>query len=292
MARSMTRREFIRRSALTSTVLLGVPLVTTCRNAGGDDTLALAQDRGFIRVGFADEVPYGFVSDSGQLTGEAPEVAREVMRRLGVPQLDGVPTGFGSLISDLNDRHFDLIAAGMFITPDRCEQVIFSDPDYCVRQAFLVAEGNPMGISRYEDIAANPDIALGVVTGGVEVTQAEEAGVPPGQVARFDNAAGLLDAVQAGRIDVAALTTISLGSLAQTADFAGVEVTEGFAYREQVGCGAFGFRREDTRFRDEFNRILNQMKDDGELTRFVEPFGFAEAARAAQGLTAEELCAG
>lgn len=87
----------------------------------------------------------------------------------------------------------------------------------------------------------------------MEVTQAEESGVSVEQVARFDTPADLLDAIQAGRIDAAALTTISLGRLAQTADFTGVEVTEGFAYRDQLGCGAFAFRPQDTHFRGEFN---------------------------------------
>lgn len=292
MTRSMTRREFIRCSALAGGIFLGAPLLANCRSLSGEDTLGLAQQRGFIRVGFADEAPYGFVSDSGRLTGEAPEVARAVMTRLGVPQLDGVMTSFGSLITDLQDRRFDLIAAGMFITADRCEQVIFSDPDYCVRQAFLVVEGNPFGIARYEDIAADPDIELGVVTGTVEVTQAEESGVPLDQVNRFDLPLDMLRALQEGRLDAAALTTISLGNLAQSADFTGVEVTEGFAYQDQLGCGAFGFREEDIRFRNEFNRILNQLKDSGELTRLVEPFGFAEAAEAAAGLTSDELCSG
>lgn len=292
MTRSMTRREFIRCSALAGGIFLGAPLLASCRSLSGEDTLALAQQQGFIRVGFAEEAPYGFVSDSGQLTGEAPEVARAVMSRLGVPQLDGVMTSFGSLITDLQDRRFDLIAAGMFITPDRCEQVIFSDPDYCVQQAFLVVEGNPFGIARYEDIAGNPDIELGVVTGTVEVIQAEESGVPLDQVNRFDLPLDMLRAIQKGLIDAAALTTISLGNLAQTAEFTGVEVTESFAYKDQLGCGAFGFREEDTRFRNEFNRILNQLKDSGELARLIEPFGFAEAAEAAAGLTSDELCSG
>lgn len=33
------------------------------------------------------------------------------------------------------------------------------------------------------------------------------------------------------------------------------------------------------------------MKDDDEIRLLVEPFSFAEAAQAAQGLTAEDLCA-
>ncbi|MEX1272146.1 MAG: ectoine/hydroxyectoine ABC transporter substrate-binding protein EhuB [Acidimicrobiia bacterium] len=285
-----SRREFLRGCLLASGTLLVAPVVSACREPDASDTLAMARAQGFIKIGFADEAPYGYVTESGGLTGQAPEVARAVMERLGVPEVDGVLTPFGSLISDLEDRRFDLIAAGMFITPDRCQQVLFSDPDYCVEQAFLVIEGNPYGVSRYESISDLSDVRLGVVTGTVEVDQARDSGVSANQVTRFDNPADLLVAVQERRIDVAALTTISLANLAQTADMGGVEVTESFAHGDELGCGAFGFRPADQAFRDEFNRVLRQMRDDGDLTGIVDPFGFADASDASEGVSAEELC--
>jgi len=33
------------------------------------------KERGFVRVGFANEAPFGYATASGKLTGEAPEVA-------------------------------------------------------------------------------------------------------------------------------------------------------------------------------------------------------------------------
>jgi len=290
-AHRVSRREFIKVSVLASGGLVVSPLLAACAQATNlEGTLGRARGQGFIRVGFANEAPYGYVDESGELTGAAPEVAREVMRRLGVPELDGVSTPFGSLIPGLQDGRFDLIAAGMFIIPERCQQILFSDPDYCVQQAFLVEEGNPLAIHHYEDLAANPKAKLGVLTGAVEATQAAESGIPPGDIRRFDNPTDLLDALKAGRIDAAALTTISLANLAAQADFDGVEVTESFTHRDEPGCGAFGFHQEDSAFRDEFNRVLAKMKEEGEVARLVDPFGFTDAAQAAHGLTAEELC--
>lgn len=288
----LSRREFLSLSLLTSASVVLSPLLAACATVAAEGTLGRARSQGFIRVGFANEAPYGYVDRSGMLTGAAPEVAREVMRRLGVPQLDGISTPFGSLLSGLQQGRFDLIAAGMFITPERCQQILFADPDYCVRQAFLVAEGNPYGIRRYEDIAAQPELRLGVLTGAVEATQATDSGIPPGQVRRFDSPDDLLRAVGAGLIDAAALTTISLANLAAQTNFHGVELTESFVHQGQRGCGAFGFRKDDVAFRDQFNQVLTRMKQQGEVIRIVEPFGFAEAAQAAQDLTADELCIG
>lgn len=45
---------------------------------GAPDTLETARQQGFIRVGFfANEAPYGYADESGNLTGETAEVARK-----------------------------------------------------------------------------------------------------------------------------------------------------------------------------------------------------------------------
>lgn len=51
---------------------------------GAPDTLKTARQQGFIRVGFfANEAPYGYADESGNLTGETAEVARKVLKAMG-----------------------------------------------------------------------------------------------------------------------------------------------------------------------------------------------------------------
>ncbi len=51
---------------------------------GAPDTLETASQQGFIRVGFfANEAPYGYADESGNLTGETAEVARKVLKAMG-----------------------------------------------------------------------------------------------------------------------------------------------------------------------------------------------------------------
>jgi hypothetical protein len=157
---SLSRRDFLRRSATLGAVAIGGPTLLTACPGEEEDTLARARDQGFIRVGFANEAPYGFADEAGNLTGQAPEVARVVLRELGIEDMDGVVTEFGSLIPGLQARRFDLIAAGMFLTPERCEQILFSDPDYCAPQGLLVESGNPLDVHDYDDVAANPDVTI------------------------------------------------------------------------------------------------------------------------------------
>jgi polar amino acid transport system substrate-binding protein len=294
---SMTRRRFLSRSAIVGAAVIGGPTLLSACGGGEEDvaTLERAREEGFIRVGFANEAPYGFADAAGVLTGESPEVARAVFARLGVEEMDGVLTEFGSLIPGLQARRFDLVAAGMFITPERCEQVLFSDPSYCAPQAFLVQGGNPLGLTDYASVADNPDVRLGVLTGAVEAEQARANGVADGQIETLGDPPSLLQALQSDRIDAVALTTISLNDLLETAGAdSGLEVTDSFIAvidgEEQLGCGGFAFHQDDEDFRNAFNEVLNEMKQNGELIPIVEGFGFAEAAEAGTDVTAEELC--
>lgn len=252
-----------------------------------------AIDQGYIEIGIANEAPYGFEDEEGNVTGEAPEVAKEIFSRLGVPEVRAVVTEFGALIAGLSAGRFDVIAAGMFITPDRAEQVNFTDPDYCALQSFAVEAGNPHNIQTFEDIAANEDVTLGVLQGAVEQGYAEEAGVPSGRMQVFPDPPDLYEALSAGRIDAVALTSIT-NAWQVTNNFPDLETTTPFAPivegEEQFGCGAFGFRFDNDATRDAFNDVLHEMQANDELLPIVQPFGFGqEELDRAEGTTVEDF---
>lgn len=254
-------------------------------------TLEEAKANGYIRVGFANEAPYGFATPAGQLTGEAPEVAKAVLARMGITQVDGVLTEFGSLIPGLKAGRFDIIAAGMYVNPQRCAEIAFSEPSYGIGQAILVPEGNPKGIVDYASFAENADLKLAVMAGAVEGGYASDAGVALTQVVSLPDQASLVAAVQAGRADGAALSALSIADMASKAD--GVESTKPFsevAGQSVKGHGAFGFRKDDQDFVDAFNAELATFIGSPEHIALVEPFGFG--ADYLPEATTAELCAG
>jgi polar amino acid transport system substrate-binding protein len=205
--------------------------------------------------------------------------------------VDGVLTEFGSLIPGLLAGRFDIIAAGMFITPKRCAQIAFSEPSYGIGQAMLVPEGNPKGIADYSSFAENDELKLAVMAGAVEAGYAQEAGVGLGQLVTLPDQASLVAAVQSGRADAAALTALSIAEMARKAD--GVESTKPFgevAGKSVTGHGAFGFRKEDTDLLEAFNAELAKFIGTPEHIALVEPFGFG--ADYLPNATTAELCAG
>lgn len=268
-------------------------------DSGGDDApaadglLGELQEAGTIKVGIANEVPYGYEDEDGNVTGEAPEVARAVFAELGVENIEATVVDFGSLISGLQAGQFDMIAAGMYINAERAEQILFSDPDYCVGEAFAVPEGNPEGLTDFESVVENGEVTIAILEGAVEVGYAEAAGVPDSQIEIFADVNAQYDALEAGRVD--AVTGTYLTVKQQTDVLDGFETTESFTPldedgEEVLGCGGFGFRMENQDLRDAFNEKLNELQDNGELVDIITGFGFAEEdVLLAQDLTVEDL---
>src|SRR5690606_24488325 len=213
------------------------------------------------------------------------------LARIGIPQVDGVLTEFGSLIPGLQARRFDIIAAGMFVTPARCEQVQFSEPTYGIGQAFLVKEGNPKNVTDYGSIKDNADLKLAVMAGAVEAGYAKDAGIPMSQLVILPDQSSLVKAVQAGRADAAALTALSIADMAKKNE--GVESTKPFgivAGKSVVGRGATGFRKEDKELYEAWNAELKTFIGSEEHIRLVEPLGFGRDFLPTK--TPAELCAG
>jgi polar amino acid transport system substrate-binding protein len=272
-------------------LLAAAAVLASSAQASAQSVLETARQNGYIRVGFANEAPFGFATPDGQLTGESPEVAKAVLKRLGIAQVDGVLTEFGSLIPGLQAGRFDVIAAGMFITPKRCEQVAFSEPSYGIGQAFLVAKGNPKGIKDYGSIAGDRGLKLAVMAGAVEGGYAKDAGVSQSQLVMLPDQVSLVKAVQAGRADAAALTALSIADMAKKND--GVEPTPPFgtvAGKSVTGHGGFAFRKKDQDLLEAFNAELKGFIGSPEHIALVTPFGFGEGFLPTKSTA--ELCAG
>jgi polar amino acid transport system substrate-binding protein len=284
----LTRRRLL---ALAGT--LPVAGTVACAEPMGN-TLEQARRAGAIRVGIAGEQPYAYIDPSGRLTGAQPEVARAVLGELGVEALLAVRVPFDELIPGLRDDQFDIITAGMTVTPTRCAAVVFSRPDFIAPPAFLVREGNPREIETFDDVARS-GIRLAVLNGAIEITYALEAGVERDQLQVVDTQNALFHSVDSGDVAAGALTAISLTDELRRNPGSGLEVTDPVRPevdgRTVVPAGAFAMRIGDTELLTAFNAELAELQRSGRWLEITEPFGFSAANLPPPGLTTAELCA-
>ncbi len=286
-----------RRKRLKFVAVLGVLalIAAACGDDAGEGSLLEElQESGTITVGIANEIPYGYEDETtGEITGEAPEVAKVVLAELGIDNMDAQVVEFGALIGGLQAGNYDMIAAGMYINADRAEQIIFSDPDYCINESMLVVEGNPLGLTDYASVA-DTDAVLAVASGTVNVQYAIDAGIPDDQIEEFAGIQDQYDAIRAGRVDAVSGTVLTVTEQANAMD--GFEALPSFPARDAdgepiLGCGGFGFL--DQEFRDAFNEVLNRLQDEGVVQDIVEEhLGSRDVAEDAVDLTVADLTGG
>ncbi|EHQ89247.1 ectoine/hydroxyectoine ABC transporter substrate-binding protein EhuB [Desulfosporosinus youngiae] len=262
-------------------------------NSETKSTLATAKERGYVVVGFANEKPYAYQTPDGQLTGEAVEVARTVLKNMGINEMKGELTEFASLIPGLKAKRFDMITAGMFINPERAKEVDFANPEYRIGESIAVKKGNPLNLHSYKDIAANPEATIAVPGGAIEYDYLLKSGVPLKQIMTVPDMPAALSALQSGRADALTATGPSVQATLETANNPDLERVMDFAQpmidgKEAVGYGATAFRKEDKDFREAFNTELQKLKESGELLKIIAPFGFTEQELPGDK-TAEEL---
>lgn len=292
MARTRQAGSIRRRTLLLGTAAvgtLGAVGTAGCSRVPSGDALARLKSQGTVRLGIAGEKPYGYVDEQGEFTGEAPELARVIFKRLGIADVQPVATDFASLIPGLNSQQFDVVSAGMYINKERCEQVIFADPEYQMLDSFIVRKGNPKNLRTYDDVVkSKAKFATG--TGYAEIDYAVAAGFPEKDIVILQDQVAGLNAVESGRVDVFAGTALTARDVVRKSRKA--EATKPFAAvvdgKKKIDGGGFAFRPTDTELRDAFNVEIHKMKKSGELFRILKPFGFTKNEMTT--LTAEELC--
>jgi polar amino acid transport system substrate-binding protein len=279
------RRHFL--SAASIAVAAGL---VAAGPAGAQTTLERAQAGETVRVGYSNEAPYAFQGEGGRMDGFVNVVGEAVLEKLGITNVEGVLTEWGSLIPGLQANRFDIITAGMFILPARCEQVAFTEPMGVFSEAFLVQTGNPKGLHSFEDVAEDPDAVLVTGAGYSTVNWARDMGIPDERIMQVADPAAMLQAVRGGRADAASATVFAIKELAERAGD-DVEVAEPFEAPDFTkGYSGFAFRNEDQDFVDAFNQVLAEFVGTDEYLELVEPFGYGEEQVPDGAVTKAELC--
>lgn len=257
-------------------LLLGLAVLSPAR---AETVLERAKREGVIRVGFPNQVPYAYANERGELTGSDAEVAKLVVAKMGIPQMEGVLTEFAALIPGLKARRFDIVLA-MFVNPQRCEQVAFSEPIYGIGQALVVAKGNPLALQTFEQLAKVDRARITVMSGAVQANYLKKIGVATERVTILPDMLSAVSAIRAGRSDVFPISALPARRLvASLGPEPGVEVVEGFADpvidgKPARGYGAFAFRKDDTDLQASFDAALATIVGTDRHLAAIAPFGF------------------
>lgn len=245
-----------------------------------DDSLTRLQEGSVIRIGYAIEAPYAYIGSRGSITGESPEVASVIVEELGIDRIEWVQTDFDSLIQGLLDHRFDVIAAGMFITPGRALQVRFSNPTFRVNPGLLTHAGNPHQLQSYEDLITNPTLRVAVLAGSIEERYLTQLGISETQLITVPDAITGKTAVSADIADALALSSVTVRWMAAhdaSRSVEAIEVPQIFDSPLILGYGAFAFRINDIQLINGWNQILESYIGSPAHLELIKHYGFTES---------------
>lgn len=244
-----------------------------------------------LKVAFFNFEPFSYEGSDGKLTGTDVDTLVAVLEAMGGSVASTQATEWGALIPGLRAGRFDVVAAGMFVTPERCSAVTFSEPIFGIPQSLVVPAGNPKSIATYDDIAAS-GLTVAALSGSAQVGYARASGVDDAKIMQIpDNATGIA-AIRAGRADAYALDAPGSRALVNGVpekDMAMVAPFAEVAGKPAMAHGAFAFRQEDANFVAAFNEVLAARIADGSHLKVLEAHGM-DASEMPQLATAA-LCA-
>ncbi|OAI19743.1 MULTISPECIES: transporter substrate-binding domain-containing protein [Methylomonas] len=263
--------------------------------ADSDDTswARISRD-GTLRVGTALEAPYVYLDDAGRLTGLEVETVKHIAAELGITRIDWQQTAFDSLIPDLLAGRFDMIAAGLFVTPQRAALLAFSEPTFHVGPTLLVGIGNPHRLNSYADLAAQAELKVAVLQGAVEAELLRACGVADRQIIVVPDALTGRVAVETGLTAALALSQPSVNRMVADQRLGKLEIAAPFqAPRHNglgyIGFGAMAFRPGDRELLARWNRQLAGFVGGTTHRELLIAFGFGADALPDSTTTAEIL---
>lgn len=162
------------------------------------DKLQDVLSSGKLRVGvLTDAAPWGFKDDKGEIAGLDADLAKLVAADLGV-KLELVPvTGAARIPSLLSDK-IDILIAGLGATPERAQQVMFSQPYAVVNLGVYGSKAIPAATGKKPDNLEGRTVAVAKGT-TLDVWLTDNA--PKVKVVRFEDTPAAIAAYLAGQAD-------------------------------------------------------------------------------------------
>ncbi|RWF89768.1 ectoine/hydroxyectoine ABC transporter substrate-binding protein EhuB [Mesorhizobium sp.] len=284
-----SRGKLFKRAVLKSAIL-GVAALTTIAFAGPSSAQSLLdkiKNGETIRLGFSNEPPFANPGKNNEPLGWVNAMALDILKMLGSAKVEPVVTEWGSLIPGMHADRFDIITGGMYILPDRCKNVLFTEPVGVLSAALIVPKGNPENLRSYKDLREK---GLVVVTGAGwdDVVNARNAGIAEDHILQVAGSAEVLQAVKAGRAAAGVGDYFTLKEFAEKD--ASVDVTDPLPDTPK-GYPAFAFLSNQQAAVDAFNAALKDYLGSDQMMKSVGEYGYAKV-NLPDGTTAAQLCKG
>ena len=239
---------------LTMALCLSLVVLSFAACGGNNEATDVAK----LNIGTnAEFPPFEFVDSELGVIGEFAGIDMEIINEIA-KSIDSEAVinnmDFDSLLIALENGQVDAVIAGMTVTPERAEQVDFSETYYTAAQVMIVPDDSAIASSA--DMA---DKKIGVIEGYTGQTCVEELGFAYDSFKKGPDA--ILDLVN-GKLDVVVIDSITAEKY--VADNEGLKIVEdnaAFGAEEY----AIAVKKGNTELLDSINAKIKEMKDSGAI---------------------------
>jgi arginine/ornithine transport system substrate-binding protein len=218
-----------------------------------------------IRIAF--DVPYApfeFKTPDGELTGFEVDLARAMCEEMNA-KCDFVVQAWDGMIPGLQARKFDAIMSSMSITPERAEQVLFSEPYYITPGAWFAREDTNIEPS---DMAAMEGKIVGVQRGTTMDSYVTENMSDTVEINRYTTADDMMLDLEGQRLDVV-FVDFPVGEQV-------ILSQDGYkTVGDQVKLGkgvAVAMRQRNEDLAEQINKALETLKNDGTYDKIMKEY--------------------
>jgi len=231
---------------------------TTPAGGDGEDTEApefTTLEDGVLTVGSDIPYPPFEFKKEGELIGLDMDLVNEIADRLGLTTKI-IDTGFDTIFTQLAGGRYDVVIAASTITPEREEQVNFSDPYYNAQQSLTVNTTERDDIKSVDDLQDGDVIA---VQGGTTGKAWAEDNLAEGiEIRSFPEGPDGYTALEAGDVD--GVINDEPTALAEIAGREGLELVQQIPTGESYGIAV---DPENEELLDAINEVLAEIIEDG-----------------------------
>lgn len=232
---------------------------------------ALAADSYKIGISAEPYPPFYSPDASGDWSGWEIDFTQALCKRLDA-ECEIVPLAWGGIIPALKTGKIDMIIGSMGITPERAEQIAFSNKYYDTPTGVLAAKGS--------DVQATPegieDAYLGVQSGSIQEAYAYQYfSHGAADIKVYQTLDEELQDLSAGRIDAVVGDTLAMQPFMDSdigqacCEFRGNVAADPAVLGRGVGVG---MRKQDTELLSRVNTAIADILEDGTYEAISRPY--------------------
>lgn len=236
-----------------------VPVFDNC----GDQSYQKAIKEG-VTLGLSPSPPYTYLEPGNKAGGIDVEINEAALKWMGITKINYLVMPFGQLIPALLAKRIDILTSNIHITAERAKVISFTGPAWYYGPAILVAKGNPLKISSFEDLKGKK---VGIIAGSASENRLKAYGLTPSMF--FQTDAEEFAGVAANRVDAIVDDDIKISEYLKANPTAPLQMIQapnpgGLDYtRGGIGYNRYGLRKEDCTLRAAFTQALAEMYGNG-----------------------------